>query len=355
MKPSRKQPWLHNAAFDSGYILLPPFLALIIVMLLPAQYRSTDAMPLTGWIILVLLIDVAHVYSTLFRTYFDKERFRQRRMLFTLVPIACYLAGVAIYSISALLFWRLLAYLAVFHFIRQQYGFMRLYARTEQHPRWMRIVDTLTIYTATLYPSIYWHLSPGRNFSWFIKDDFLSWESAGLRQAATVIYAAILALYLLKEAIGFAKHRHLNAPRNLLILGTALSWYAGIVYFNGDMAFTLLNVVAHGIPYMALIWLLTRREQKEKPRKGINPHLLRSYGIALFLGIIVVLAYLEEGLWDGLVWREHGQLFALFRHLPAIEDASMLALLVPLLSLPQSTHYVLDGFIWRKKDGAVAR
>ena len=59
---------------------------------------------------------------------------------------------------------------------------------------------------------------------------------------------------------------------------------------------------------------------------------------------------LEEGLWDGMVWREHLTLFAPFSGLPQIEDKTWLALLVPFLSLPQSTHYALDGFIWRVKD-----
>jgi hypothetical protein len=65
---------------------------------------------------------------------------------------------------------------------------------------------------------------------------------------------------------------------------------------------------------------------------------------------LVVLAYLEEGFWDGLIWREHQLFFWPFSFLPSVNDSVILALLVPLLALPQSTHYVLDGFIWRVKD-----
>ncbi|UOR06535.1 hypothetical protein MUN82_05425 [Hymenobacter aerilatus] len=72
------------------------------------------------------------------------------------------------------------------------------------------------------------------------------------------------------------------------------------------------------------------------------------YGITLFLGVIALLAYAEEGLWDGLVWREHGSVFGWFQQLPAVADPLTLTLLVPLLALPQMTHYVLDGFIWRR-------
>ncbi|WP_288880196.1 hypothetical protein [Pedobacter panaciterrae] len=41
--------------------------------------------------------------------------------------------------------------------------------------------------------------------------------------------------------------------------------------------------------------------------------------------------------------------FSIFSSLPKVIDMSMLTLLVPLLALPQSTHYVLDGFIWKLK------
>jgi hypothetical protein len=62
------------------------------------------------------------------------------------------------------------------------------------------------------------------------------------------------------------------------------------------------------------------------------------------------LAYLEEGLWAGFIWREHLAVFKPFSYLPPLNDGGILALIVPLLSLPQSTHYVLDGFIWKVKD-----
>ena len=37
----------------------------------------------------------------------------------------------------------------------------------------------------------------------------------------------------------------------------------GIVYFKGDLTFTLLNVVSHGIPYYALVWAYGNNQQKE--------------------------------------------------------------------------------------------
>ena len=37
------------------------------------------------------------------------------------------------------------------------------------------------------------------------------------------------------------------------MVGTALAWGGGIVWGRSDLAFTLSNVVAHGLPYVALV------------------------------------------------------------------------------------------------------
>jgi hypothetical protein len=60
--------------------------------------------------------------------------------------------------------------------------------------------------------------------------------------------------YATRELRQWQRTRTFNVPRNLLLAGTLVSWYVGIVLFNGDLIFTLLNVVSHGIPYLALVW-----------------------------------------------------------------------------------------------------
>lgn len=340
------QPWIRSARYDGLLILAPPFLALLLVLGLPAPFRSTAAMPLLAWVALVVLIDVAHVYGTLFQTYFDPLKRRQRRTLLWVVPVACYAGGVALHSLGGLMFWRALAYLAVFHFIRQQYGFLRIYSRQEAAApgRWLA---TALIYYATIYPLLWWHLSPGRNFNWFMDGEFVQVDWPAGRFVATVLYVGLILTYIIREAWLWHRTSTFNLPRNLLLGGTLVSWYAGIVLFNGDLAFTLLNVVSHGIPYLALVWNggPTRPNSPAPPRRGAWAG---RYGLAVFLGAVALFAFLEEGLWDGLVWREHGTVFGWFQQLPTVASPALLVWLVPLLALPQSTHYVLDGFIWRR-------
>lgn len=341
-----RQPWIRSARYDGVLILAPPFLALLVVLVLPAPYRSTAQMPLLAWLGLVVLIDVAHVYGTLFQTYFDPVRRRQRQTLLWVVPLGCYGAGVALYSLGGLAFWRTLAYLAVFHFIRQQYGFLRIYGRGEA-PAPGRWLATALVYYATIYPLLHWHLSPGRHFNWFIEGEFVQVDWPLGRLLATLLYAGLIGAYTVREAVVWYRSRTLNLPRNLLLAGTLVSWYAGIVWFNGDLAFTLLNVVSHGIPYLALVWN-GGPTAPHTPRPARRGAWAGKYGLLVFLLAVAGFAYLEEGLWDGLVWREHGEAFGWFQQLPEVAESAGLVWLVPLLALPQATHYVLDGFIWRK-------
>ncbi|WP_342644976.1 hypothetical protein [Mucilaginibacter sp. CSA2-8R] len=345
-----EQPWLSSVWVDGLFVLSPPFLALLLVASFPGVFKSTATMPLVYWVLLVVMVDVAHVYSTLYRTYFRSSSVKQRPMLLV-IPLLCYVAGVLLYAVDGLIFWRILAYLAVFHFIRQQYGFMRLYSRHERQSKLHRSIDALAVYTATIYPLLYWHLAGGRQFNWFVDGDFLVFKSEFLLQLSGYIYGCVIAVYALKELQMLARVRKINLPRNLIVAGTLLSWYFGIIYYNGDMAFTTLNVVSHGIPYMALIWIT--EQQRVKNRALAERTMLKAVykpytGVLIFVLGLVLLAYVEEGLWDGLVWREHTPVFAIFKNLPLIHDSAALALLVPLLSLPQSTHYILDGFIWKR-------
>jgi hypothetical protein len=339
------QPWLYSPLADDALILLPAFLVVLLVELWPAAFAG-ETTPWM-WLLLVVGIDVAHVYSTIFRTYMDPEARRRHRTLLGLAPMICWLVGVMLYSGGALTFWRTLAYLAVFHFVRQQYGFLRLYSRMERLAAWERWVDGLAIYLATLYPLVYWHTHP-RSFHWFLSGDFVPLAIPWLSQAVGALYVAVLALYAAKE---LRRWPRVNLPKHLILAGTALSWYAGIVRHNGDLAFTVTNVVAHGVPYMALIWIYQRKQYERQPsaylRKWFRPRMAPAY-----LGLLLLLAYLEEALWDTLVWRDHTQFFAWLSMLGQVEDDGLMAMVVPLLAVPQATHYVLDGFLWRRQSSS---
>jgi hypothetical protein len=349
----QSQPWLANSSIEMAFILAPAFVSSAFVLAFHRQIEQTPALPLWAWVCFVLLVDVAHVYATMFRTYFDKNALGKNGVLLTTIPVLCWVCGSLLYSVNDLLFWRVLAYLAVFHFIRQQYGFVVLYARKDPacFKNWIWL-DAAIVYVAAIYPLLFWHTRLPRLFSWFVDGDFIGGMPAVIAEIGLIIYGVIAAAYIVKELILTCRSGFFNIPRNLIIAGTALSWWVGIIAFNSDLAFTITNVVSHGIPYMALVWLYHHRGNQGKNEVAGRSASLVGLALSfapLFLLMLALFAYLEEGLWDALVWREHANIFAAFYGLPAITESTALALLVPLLALPQSTHYVLDGFIWRVK------
>jgi hypothetical protein len=344
MSRAAAQPWIHSAGVDFTFILAPALLATAVALLIAGAGRGNADVSLWSWALLVIGIDVAHVYSTLYRTYLDPRERRALSAWLIATPLAGWIVGVLLYSFSAAAFWTALAYTAVFHFVRQQYGFLMLYARGERTlPRVCGLIDRATIYGATLFPLLYWHTHLPRPFAWFVEGDFLALPGWVWNFAAP-IYVALLAVYLVKEGWLVRRERSLNVPRNVLVLGTALSWYVGIVAAAGDLVFTFVNIVAHGIPYIALTCIYARRRDQ---RSGAQRSWFVAGALPLVISVLVVLAFVEEGFWDGLVWREHLALFPGFASLPRVDDASVLAMLVPLLAVPQLSHYVLDGIIWR--------
>lgn len=355
MKIQFSRPWLKSASFDLSFVLLPSVISVGIAFFFANVLGPAADVPLWAWLIFIVGIDVSHVYSTLFRTYFNSKEFAENKAILTLIPLSVWLVGVALYSAESILFWRVLTYVAVFHFIRQQYGFLRLYTRHETEQKSERLLSAATIYLATIYPIIYWHCHQPRNFHWFIEGDFISELPTVLSEIVGGLYGVVLLLYTLNELIRVRSGQALNIPKNVIIFGTAISWYVGIVHFNGDLVFTVTNVVSHGIPYMALIWLYGERQKDKLDSPLIMGRIqyrvfFSRFSFPLFMLVLLFFAYLEEGLWAGFVWRDHLSAFGFMSRLPEITAKDTLAWIVPLLTLPQATHYVLDGFIWRLKD-----
>jgi hypothetical protein len=337
---SGSNAWLFSRNIDLSVFLGS---ALVSLLLLAVGWQLgilDEASPEWTWVTAVLLIDVAHVWSTSFRVYFDVEEYKRRFWLYTLVPIFGYAVGVALYSEGELVFWKALAIVAVFHFVRQQYGWVNLYRRkageTSRLTWW---IDAAAVYLATVYPLAFWMTSLPRNFNWFLENDFFALPSI-VEKILFPIYVIALAAYFVKSAYLYFAGGFSNIGKDIVVATTATCWYVGIVFFNSDYAFTVTNVIIHGVPYFALIYMYARmrRETAGPLYRGLSSNWI------FFLATLWALAYVEELFWSRGVWHERTWLFG------GNWDWSGWKLwLVPLLAVPQLTHYILDGFIWRKR------
>lgn len=346
MKRSDPFVSLVSPAWDLTWFVVPGLLAaawgLGIGLLDPTPEDSSLGL----WILGVLLVDVAHVYASLYRTYLDPVARRTHRKRLIWAPILCAWFGFLLHLESPRLFWSVLAYVAIFHFIKQQVGFALLYVKAGDESSLDRKLTVWAMWTATLVPVVYWHTSLPRNIAWFMQGDLVEWIPPAL--GAMVLWAqAPLWLVFLGRRAWLARAGRPNPMVPALVGVTALCWNLGIVVFDDDRIFTITNVFLHGIPYMALVWLAGGRDRIQGllSRRSKRPWGLLTL-LGVFYGVLVILAFTEEALWDRWVWHDHPELFGVAQGGPGPESMAMAAL-VALLTVPQATHYLLDRWIWR--------
>jgi hypothetical protein len=333
--------WLFSAPLDLAVFGGTAMVALVLVALAPAMGIGVDA-PEWSWITGVLLVDVAHVWSTAFVVYLDPVELRRRPVLYAVTPVVAFAVGVALYAWGPGPFWRCIAYLAVFHFVRQQYGWVMLYrARNQERDELGRWLDGATVYAATCYPLIWWHAHLPRGFAWMRDGDFVPGLPAWTVGVAGTIYAALLAAYVVRAVLQLVRRKSVSWGKHLIVVTTALCWYVGIVSTNTDYTFTVTNVFIHGVPYMALVFVYAKAAAREAPH-GASARLL-GRGILVCLATLWLIAYVEELLWDRGLWHDRDWLFG-----SGIDIGNGALILAPLLAVPQLTHYILDAFLWRR-------
>ncbi|HTH51740.1 MAG TPA: hypothetical protein VL501_07390, partial [Pyrinomonadaceae bacterium] len=234
LRLSGSTPWLFSKSLDLTVFLGSAVLSLLLLAVGWKVGILNGESPDWTWVSAVLLIDVAHVWSTSFRVYFDKAEFKRRFWLYLLVPAAGYVLGVALYSEGALTFWKVLALLAVFHFVRQQYGWVALYRRkggeTSRLTWW---IDAAAVYLASVYPLAFWMTRLPRNFEWFVQNDFFAIPRF-VEQVLFPIYVVALGAYFGKSVFLYFRDGFLNIGKDIVVATTAICWYVGIVVFNSD-------------------------------------------------------------------------------------------------------------------------
>jgi len=330
--------WIVSPRFDALWFIAPGFVSLLIAAPVLMGVWDVGAVSPLAWLLMVVFIDVAHVWTTLFRTYLDKQERERRPWLYWGLPTLVFAGGFLVHSAQPNWFWTLFAYVAVHHFIKQQFGFISLYRyRANEHRSWVRRLDKIAVYTGAGVPVLYWHTTLPRDISWFVEGDFIGPLPAEIMVVGWCVYGLAGAIWVFHRLID-ARINGAQWGRDLTMLATWLTWYIGIVVTDVDFVFTVTNVVIHGVPYAALVWHSSRR-QKPSTEKNYRPN------IAVFVGLCLMLAFIEEGLWDLTVWHDHAQWFGT---LPSnLSHQWLVDVAVPLLMVPQGTHYLLDGFIWR--------
>lgn len=340
MKPVER-PWLFGPRVDMVAFLGTAMVSALFSYGLSS--RGSTEVSIGLWIILVLGIDVAHVWSTLFRLFAeDGARIKRTRLVWKIAAVSFSVAWL-LASIDFQLFWRVMAYVAVWHFIRQQVGWGRLYNHRAQSAIWETRLDSLVLYALTLGPVIWWHARLPRPFRWFTERDFIEGLPELFASVSLVVVLGVFMTWLGAQVV-LARRGQWFWGRWGLVFATAIAWVGGIVFAPNDVTFTLMNVALHGVPYLLLLF---RYQQSKTAGIGAFEKVTsKVWGVLVFIVVVWGLAYSEEWLWDQFVWQERSSIF------PGTFEAlsgAPLNFMVALLALPQLTHYMLDAFIWRTR------
>lgn len=344
--------WIVSARFDLAMIAVPFTVAVVALSLLAGLGLKE---PLWAYLLCFVAFDVAHVWATAYLTFLDKEAFARRRALYLWSLPVSFFAAFSLHQFSAGAFWTALSYFAIFHFAKQQYGFIAIYkAKARERDPLDYHLDKLTLWTGALGPVLLWHATPAGQFDWFDGEErFL----LRLPEEAKLVIAGLMflvgAAWLIRQLHVFARGDGVNTGKSLWMIGSWVSWYVGVRLSDHLLVSAAFLNFFHGLPFLMLVWHrmrvrwadVTTSSEQRRERPPFLARLTRKGRWPLFYGLLFAVAFVEEALWDGVVWGTY---------LPALTGLSAPALSalwlsfwVALLSLPQIVHYFLDGFLWK--------
>ena len=87
------------------------------------------------------------------------------------------------------------------------------------------------------------------------------------------LYITLLLVFAIRQLVRWKTEAFIPIGKSIVVIATALTWQLAIVTFNSDWAFTLLNVLPHGIPYLVLVW---QRSHGEGNKSGTAGALLKA-------------------------------------------------------------------------------
>lgn len=362
------EAWALSRRFDTLGFVMPIFVAFLLVPL--TRSVPDSEVPLIYYVPLVMMVDVAHVYGTLLRTVFDSEATAANFSIFVKAPVFLFIITFLIIVIGGEeLAWTLLAYFAIFHFMKQPFGILCLFkARMGDFDPSQHRIDYWTCMTGALCPVLLDHCRLratvcDRDFCLPLvraDDEYMKWFNNGekylfrlpaaARSPIWVIYAVVPLLWLANICRRRFHGCRFNPGKVWIMLVQYVSWYVGVVGKHEVRALAFVNLF-HGVSSMVLVYVVVQRRyatlRAKRPesmcwRDRLCETLVSSPWV--YIIFMVVLGVLEDGAWEVFFYQRY--LPDMGYRLPKIDGLER-ALVMALFMQPQLIHYFLDAYIWR--------
>jgi hypothetical protein len=360
--PSR---WIVSRRFDLAWFFGGAAVALVAVALALASW--VPLVPLVWG--LFLLVDGSHMAAAYTRTYADRAFLRERPGV-ALGTLAAFAAGPAALALGVALgseapwslFLAAATFYAVYHMVRQHYGFLALY-KAVNGDRGDIAFDKWCLYLGSWLPYAHFLLTHPRIRALLERPPSPSPLERALSAALVALWVITVIAFFARAASRSAATRVL--PKALYMLATfsvyALTYwviarfepfYKGAV--GPDQEFLLIAIMAgvfHGAQYVGLIWFHNRRRYGSASAGGAGAAAWISRSLPRYL--LVCLAFVPlywlvacgTGVYPGC------QAFVGRRLGPVSLNQLALCLWWGIAL----HHYVLDQSIWRVRSDAALR
>lgn len=313
------------------FLVLP--MVLIALLFLNLQVSITVALAL-------ILIDQLHVYFTYIQSDFWQRITRDPKQLFIAGGI-CALAMLATYAAfikyDLIGIFMVVKYLTIFHFCRQQYGWLRIIQTKMQMPKIPAKISEVALQIFCLAPILIGH-SEAYYFTWFpgvpnlfsIPDFIAGW--------ILFLYVAACLLYFLFELHGHLKNQiPVNLTRLSILLFTFFSWNF-VILGRPELSYSRIFLLAghHVLSYIFLVYFFNTSNLKQKKGRFLRNSLIVT---VLFL-VIIALRNSIKGMPD-ISLKDLSMTFS-------EESYRIFYFMIPFLWMLTVFHFILDGFIWKK-------
>lgn len=332
MKINVKNGWVFSRREDLCFFVVPLLLGIVFVAL--DQYYDLKSVRLMGKDSLIILfalmafLDAGHVFSTVFKSYFDRETRAQRKFLLYVIPVLIYLFLITVYNLFGMRPVLLLfGYYNVYHVIRQQYGWVSITARrAAENNRFDYYLDKTAIYSFMIIPVIWIHLKlPASEKQLSVP------KNDSIANVFVALWLAIFVIYLLRQGYKLYKGAPLNLSKIMQMVTSFIAW--GMVIFFQSPVLLVVTVMLHSIPYLGIVY---KNSSAVRSGRGF----LYTYRFPLlFFAAVIILA--------GVLYTKTNN-FVKQPGLNVILGIPKEYFICALLLFP-IMHFTIDGVIWRKK------
>ena len=300
---------------DLLFLIMPGFLTLLFLKIV-----DTSSLIFSVGLIILLTIDSSHIYSTFWRTIFNKDERNRSKWMYIYSPIIIFITFFILFLLKFPYFWNFIIYLTVYHQIKQGVGIYKWYQKNNKD---YSKIPSILYYLITLFSFMAFHFrNPPIKINFYSSSDLFLYPNDILYFLSIFLLIITIIYFLINEITNFFKNkRNLNTfVHSLFFLGVQVYCFL----FGQNMFEVILpQLIYHAVSYQASVSIaITKTNHYWKSK------------ILLFLFLSLLIGFSANRIEEYLDVSVNGDVFNSF--------------LLALYMIPTLCHHLWDAFIWKR-------